>query len=211
MTEKAKTVNEALSAVMEDVQAVKKGDRNAQQGYDFRGIDAVVNAVGPALRKHGVIVIPTGVQREVEHYTTARGTPMKGVTLTVDFRFFGPLGDYVEAQVAGEASDSGDKAVPKAHSVAFRTLLLQALCIPTDEPDPDAESHERAAKPKPAQSNVDPQEFATLSAQLLEVAEKLGARASTEDALSRHLNDVGWVRRALAAANKNLANLGTAA
>ena len=37
----------ALSAVMDDVQAVKKGDRNTQQNYNFRGIDAVINAVGP--------------------------------------------------------------------------------------------------------------------------------------------------------------------
>jgi hypothetical protein len=44
--------------------------------------------------------------------------------------------------------DSGDKAVPKAMSVAFRTALLQALALPTDEPDPDASTYERAAAPK---------------------------------------------------------------
>jgi hypothetical protein len=137
------TVVQALSAVMEDVQAVKKGDRNTQQNYSFRGVDSVVNAVGPALRKHGVIVVPVGAVCESEHYTTAKGTPMKGVTLTVSFRFYGPAGDFIDACVAGEASDTGDKATPKAHSVAYRTLLLQALCIPTDEADPDSESYVR--------------------------------------------------------------------
>jgi hypothetical protein len=29
-------------------------------------------------------------------------------------------------------------------SVAFRTALLQALCLPTDSPDPDHETYERA-------------------------------------------------------------------
>lgn len=188
------TVIEALSAVMADVQAVKKGDRNTQQGYSFRGIDAVVNAVGPALRKHGMVVVPIGVNRDVEHYTTAKGTPMKGVTLTVDFRFYGPAGDSIDAQASGEASDSGDKATPKAHSVAYRTLLLQALCIPTDEPDPDSQSHERAT--------VD--EFRVLADELLHIAEQLGARDATAEAISRHPGDVGWVRRQLATAQKNL-------
>lgn len=145
MTTDAKlTVIEALSAVMEDVQAVKKGDRNTQQNFNFRGIDAVVNAVGPALRKHGVVVVPTGTSWESERYQTKSGAQMRGVTLTVSFRFYGPAGDFIDAQASGESSDSGDKAMPKAHSVAYRTLLLQALCIPTDEPDPDAQSHERA-------------------------------------------------------------------
>jgi hypothetical protein len=50
--------------------------------------------------------------------------------------------------VLGEAMDSGDKAVAKAMSVAFRIALLQALALPTDEPDPDSYSYERSeAKP----------------------------------------------------------------
>lgn len=137
------TVVEALSAVMEEVQSVAKDDRNTQQNYKFRGVDAVVNAVGPALRNQGVVVVPTSVSYDVEHYTTKSGTPMRGVTATIGFRFYGPAGDYIDAVAAGEASDSGDKAMPKAHSVAYRTLLLQALCIPTGDPEPDASAHER--------------------------------------------------------------------
>lgn len=149
------TVTEALSAVMEEVQAIRKGDRNTQQNFNFRGIDSVVNAVGPALRKHGVIVVPTGVTWESERYQTKNGAQMRGITTTISFRFYGPAGDFIDAQACGEASDAGDKAMPKAHSVTYRTLLLQALCIPTDEVDPDAESHERhpvvaAAAPSPS-------------------------------------------------------------
>src|SRR5690606_2912843 len=49
----------------------------------------------------------------------------------------------------GEALDSGDKATAKAHSVAYRTFLLQALTIPTHEPDPDESSPERSTPPPP--------------------------------------------------------------
>ena len=140
------TVVEALAAVMEEVQAIRKGDRNTQQNFNFRGIDAVVNAVGPALRKHGVIVIPTGAHYDEQRYESRNGAQMRGVTTSVCYRFYGPAGDHIDANVLGEASDSGDKAIPKAFSVAFRTLLLQTLCVPTDEVDPDAQSHERVAR-----------------------------------------------------------------
>jgi hypothetical protein len=47
-----------LAAVMADCTSVAKRDRNEHQRFMFRGIDAVLNAVGPILRKHGVIVVP---------------------------------------------------------------------------------------------------------------------------------------------------------
>lgn len=143
------TIHQALSAVMGDVQAVGKTGRNESQGFSFRGIDAVVNAVGPALRDHGVIVTPKVLDRWVETYQTRNGANMKNVSVLLEFTFHGPAGDSLVCSAVGEASDSGDKATSKAHSVAFRTALLQALCIPTDEPDPDASSHERAAPPPP--------------------------------------------------------------
>ncbi len=142
------TVVEALAQVMERVQSIRKESKNQQQNFNFRGIDAVMNAVGPAFRECGVVCIPTGVEWSDEHYESKNKAQMRSVTLTVTFRFYGPAGDYIEAQACGEAADAGDKAVPKAHSVAYRTLLLQALCIPTDEVDPDATVHERGAAPR---------------------------------------------------------------
>jgi len=148
MTDKP-TVVEALSAVMGSVQGVRKADRNEQQRFMFRGIDAVMNAVGPALRTHGVVVVPLAEEMTSETYETSKGTQMRNVTIRIRWRFYGPAGDFIEAVSIGEAADSGDKAVSKAHSVAYRTVLLQALCIPTDEPDPDASSHERAVTQQP--------------------------------------------------------------
>lgn len=144
-TETKPTVVEALLAVMEDVQAVGKNDRNNQQGYTFRGIDAVVNAVGPAFRKHGVIAVPAKSEARYRDVQTSTGKPSRECTVTVTYRFYGPAGDFIEAEVPGESMDFGDKGAPKAMSVAYRIALLQALCIPTDESEPDAQSYERAA------------------------------------------------------------------
>lgn len=134
---------------MGDVQSISK-DRRVTEGparFSFRGVDDVMQAVGPALRKHGVIFAPSRVVSvEHERYTTAKGSLMDGVTVIVEYTVTGPQGDTLTAAAAGQAADSGDKAVPKAMSVAFRTVLLQTLCIPTDEADPDSQVHERAPR-----------------------------------------------------------------
>lgn len=144
-------VQVALHAAMCAVPGVGKGDRNTQQGFNFRGIDAVLNAVGPALRAHGVIPLPKVLEHHSEIYESAKGARMKGVTLMVEYAFIGPAGDRLTVEVPGESADSGDKAYSKAMSVAFRTALIQALALPTDERDPDADVHERA--PVGGQSN----------------------------------------------------------
>ena len=144
-------IYQLLSAVMSDVSSVKKAERNQAQGFNFRGIDAVVNAVGPALRKHGVVVFPELVSCEQNSVEVGKNRSVMAQTrVTVTYRFYGPEGDSVAATVAGEAMDSGDKATAKAMSVAFRTALLQALTLPTDEPDPDQDSYERAPKAVPS-------------------------------------------------------------
>lgn len=139
------TVHQALSKVMGDVQAVRKDSKNSSQKFLFRGIDAVLNAVGPALRKHGVTILPEDVEVHRSNRTTANGKQTAEVVVKVTYRIYGPNGDSIHGKVAAEAMDFGDKAIAKSMSVAYRTFLLQALTIPTDEPDPDSESYEMGA------------------------------------------------------------------
>ena len=139
------TVHQALSRVMGDVQTVRKDSKNQAQKFLFRGIDAVLNAVGPALRKHGVTILPEDVEVHRSNGTTTSGKQTAEVVIKVTYRIYGPNGDSIHGKVAAEAMDFGDKAIAKAMSVAYRTFLLQALTIPTDEPDPDSESYERGA------------------------------------------------------------------
>lgn len=135
---------ELLTQVKGAVGAVGKDDRNDQQGFNFRGVDAVVNAVAPHLIAAGVVVTPN--VRDYHHGTTEVGrnrTPMSHVTVVVEYTFHAPDGSTITTAAAGEAMDSGDKATPKAMSVAYRVALLQALTLPTTDRDPDATSYER--------------------------------------------------------------------
>jgi len=138
------TIQHALAAVMADVREVRKTERNTGLNFNFRGIDSVLNAVGPALRTHGVVVLPRVIGYDATPASTSSGKSSLHVIVTVEYQFVGPAGDSLSATVIGEAMDYGDKAVPKAMSVAFRTALLQALALPTDDPDPDSQNYERA-------------------------------------------------------------------
>jgi len=139
------TIYETLGAVMRDVGHVAKREKNAAQNFNFRGIDAVINTVGPVFRQHGVVPIPIVESAEYDEVSVGRNqTKMRQCTVRITYRFYGPAGDFVDSTVVAESMDSGDKATAKAHSVAYRTCLLQVLAIPTDEPDPDASSYERS-------------------------------------------------------------------
>jgi hypothetical protein len=135
---------ESIQAVMEKVQAVAKKERNSAQGFNFRGIDAVVNAIAPALREVGGVIVPTVLKKHYDRGVTSRGTPTVEAFITVAFDWYGTDGGApIRGVVAAEAMDTSDKATAKAMSVALRTYLLQTLMLPTDEKDPDAEYHER--------------------------------------------------------------------
>lgn len=133
----------ALAAVMADVDHVSKRDRNEHQRFLFRGIDAVVNAVGPVLRQHQVVVVPNVEHVSYDTVATSTGKPATACRVLATYTFYAPDGSSIDTRVAAEAWDAGDKAAPKAMSVAFRTALLQALALPTDEPDPDTQTYVR--------------------------------------------------------------------
>lgn len=149
-------VNSCVRALVDTMRAVGpvgKNDYNENQRFNFRGIDAVLNGVGPQLREHGVIPIP-----EVLEYThtlrDGRNGKLNHYIVKVAYHFFVPLdppdksfmaGNAVQTVVVyGEAMDAGDKGMSKAMSVAYRTALIQMFAIPTGEPDPDSQTHELA-------------------------------------------------------------------
>lgn len=175
------TIVQALSAVMNEIKAVRKEERNQSQNFNFRGIDATVNAVGPALRKHGVVVMPEVLSHDYDTVVSSSGKSMGHVIVQVTYRFYGPAGDDLACTVVGESMDMGDKAGAKAMSVAFRTALLQALCLPTDEADPDAESFERGAAKKPGKKPAKATEPDAPLASATQVSALVEAFAAVDD------------------------------
>lgn len=132
---------------MEDVGAIGKKDKNEYDKYMFRGIDAVMNALHPAMVKNGIFVVPQVLDSHREERSGKNGTVMMYTILTVKYTFMADDGSSVEAVVIGEAMDRSDKSTNKAMSAAFKYACFQTFCIPTDEmKDADAESPEIGKK-----------------------------------------------------------------
>jgi hypothetical protein len=168
---------------MNEIKAVEKGEKFSAPGmgqYNFRGIDAVMNAAGPAFRKFGVLSMPLVERIEYRDVKTANQKPAREVTMRVRYRFYGPRGDYLDAVVCGESMDSGDKGTAKAMSVAYRTALLQVLCLPTHDTDPDAQGYERGAGSVSVEAHADQRDAARPSREeLLQTVNEVANRVQT--------------------------------
>jgi len=148
-------IYEAINNVMKEIGAIGKNSKNSQQGFMYRGIDAVMNALNPALIKYGVFVVPEVLEQTREERQTSKGGTLFYSICRVKYTFYANDGSSVEAVVVGEGMDSGDKATNKAMSVAFKYACFQVFCIPTEEMvDPDAECHDVAPK-KPQNNGVE--------------------------------------------------------
>lgn len=126
-------IYELIGKAMNDIGAIGKDDFNSQQKYKFRGIDAVMNALNPVMRKYGLFCTPEVLNQVREERATTTGGTLKYSLLTVKYTVYAPDGSTVCATVIGEGMDSGDKASNKALSVAFKYAMFQLFCIPTEE------------------------------------------------------------------------------
>lgn len=136
-------IYKAISAVLSDVGAVGKDGQNTFDKYKYRSIDAVMNAMHPAMAKHGVFVTPEVLEQSREERASKSGGILIYSITKVKYTFYTADGSSVTATVIGEGMDKGDKSMNKAMSAAFKYALFQVFCIPTEEfVDSETESPE---------------------------------------------------------------------
>lgn len=139
-------VYQAINAVQAALskEGIAKDRKNDAQGYKFRGIDEVYNALSPLLAKNGLCILPRCTERNVVERTNAKGTALFYVTVRAEFDFVASEdGSKHTVTTYGEAMDSGDKATNKAMSAAYKYACMQAFSIPTEgDNDADAQTHE---------------------------------------------------------------------
>jgi hypothetical protein len=144
-------VHVAWSRVMGTVRGVSKdgwyGKPNTSGSYQFRGVDAALNAFGPACRLHGVLVLPVHTEAAYRDVKTSTGKNSRECTVSVTYKIIGPAGDFIEVQSVGESMDSADKGTAKALSTALRSLLFLGGLVPTGDADPDSVNVERGEAP----------------------------------------------------------------
>jgi len=142
---------QSINAIMQNVPSIAKDRRNDQQGYKFRGIDDMYNALNPLLAEHGVFATSEVLQAEREERLSKNGGVLLYSVLTVKFTFYAMDGSFVTSTMIGEAMDNGDKASNKAMSTAYKYALMQLFCIPTEDiKDTEHDTHE--VSPREAQA-----------------------------------------------------------
>lgn len=172
-------INQQLVAVTRKIAAegIGKTRKNAQQGYNFRGIDEVMNAFAPILADAGLYVHPRYTERDVAERATKSGGALFYVTVKGEFDFVNDEGEKATVgPFYGEAMDSADKATNKAMAVAFKYAMFQTFCVPLEGVtggDADAVTHEVAAKVKPTDGAWEAMDGES-QAFLLGVAAKIG-------------------------------------
>lgn len=143
----------AITAVMAELSAegISKDSKNTQQGYSFRGIDAVYNTLSSILVKHKLMMLPRVLSRDVTERVNQKGTALFYVAVEVEFDLVSSEdGSKHTIKTYGEAMDSGDKATNKAMSAAYKYAAMMAFCIPTEgDNDADATTHEVVGKKAP--------------------------------------------------------------
>ena len=151
-----KAINAVQSALARE--GISKDRDNQQQGYKFRGIDDVYNALAPLLAANGLCILPRCTDRVCVERVNANGKALFYVTVRAEFDFVASEdGSKHTVATYGEAMDSGDKATNKAMSAAYKYAAMQAFSIPTEgDNDADAHTHEVAPRQAANQPRTDP-------------------------------------------------------
>ena len=140
-----------LAAAAAGVGPIEKGERNKQQGFDFRSIEAITGRARSVFADYGLSLVPSRiVSIHSEPVESKGGSSGWRTSVIVEYVLGcdvdGAGAETVTLQMAGEAVDYGDKSTSKAVQMAYKYALTEALLIGA-EADADAESHE-LAKPQ---------------------------------------------------------------
>jgi hypothetical protein len=142
---------------------IAKTSKNQQQGFKFRGIDAVLNALSGLLAQNnlflrveqvGQLVRETGNAKSGSLFFNSLVTLQMTAVSTVDGS------ETVIATCTGEGKDNGDKATSKAHSMAMKYCAFLGFCIPLEGvlDDSDLTTPEDTVPNSPSKAPSSPQE-----------------------------------------------------
>lgn len=121
-----------ILAVMEEVGFVKKNGKVSfkNTNYNYQKEEDITLALREARLKHGLVIVPTKV-----HFIENKDNITRVVIsyLIVD----ADSGDSVCVEMGGEGQDSGDKAIYKAFTGAYKYMQRQTFSLTSQDSDPD--------------------------------------------------------------------------
>jgi len=147
MTE-PKNIHEAIIGVMKEVGYVQKQKKGTLK-YSYAGEAALIAALRPAMINHNITMQSTYPTVDFGAFTTNKGYVMNSARVHGEFTFtHAPTETNIVVRAIGEGMDTGDKAIYKAMTGAFKYALRQTFVIETGD-DPDKERLEETKETAP--------------------------------------------------------------
>lgn len=135
-------VLELITAVATELKAIGKDGVNSMQKFNYRRYEDLVDSLAPLLIKHKLVIYPVRKTVQTYAHNKADGKINYQSVVAVTYRFIAVEdAAYIDVEVAGEGMDSGDKATPKAFTMAWKTAMSQTFQIRfEDQADADSDS-----------------------------------------------------------------------
>ena len=142
-----RTIFAAISGVQKSLaeRGISKDQKNASQGWKFRGIDDLLNALGVILAEQQVLILPDTLSTKMERTKSDKGKTMTHWIIENKYTMYDVHGDSISKKSVGEAFDMSDKGLAKANTNAYKYFVFQAFCVPLigqEFGDADSVSHE---------------------------------------------------------------------
>jgi hypothetical protein len=168
-----------MHMVMVESEAIEKnmtvGD-GGKNSYKAVSEAAVLNAIKPLLKKHGLVIFPVGVsiKENFQEYQGKYGTTQRFISeLHAKYKIVDiDTGEFEILETVGYGADSQDKGSGKAMTYAYKALIQKTFCLFSGE-DTDNE-HSDDIEKKNSHDNHRPQQPANLPPEWQKQAEQLG-------------------------------------
>jgi molybdopterin converting factor small subunit len=143
--DRPQNVIQALARVMLELPGIGKTNES-EQGYKYRGIEAITAHAQQLLGRHCVVFVPRVVERKTVEFSI-NNRPWTEDQATIIYTVYGPGGvqDSIEVgPLIALGRDNSDKGMNKCMTQAFKYALLQTLCIGDHKDDADGEEAHQA-------------------------------------------------------------------
>jgi hypothetical protein len=145
-----KNLIKAVLNVMLDVESIDKNMTVGSGNSSYKGVadKDVKHTIGVAMRKNGLIILPTGIEKSTQidrwEEESQYGKKMKQNVLTeviTKYTLFHESGESVELFGYGHGVDPQDKAAGKATTYALKYTLLYSFLVATGQIDDADTTH----------------------------------------------------------------------
>lgn len=141
-------VFESVAKAAKLVRVAGKDKTNDFHKYDYRSIEAVMDAVHDAMASAGVTIVLHQMRNFQRLLVDVKNGKEVLICYEGAFRVFGPAGDWFETVHFCEGMDSRDKASNKASTAGYKEVLQKLFTLPFGHDQAEADEGPGVTEPR---------------------------------------------------------------